>query len=136
MPPSGKKENRYEDIGITGNMAKWYDKSTRKSRLDEMRGYADLVSGRTHTGASILEIAPGPGYLSIELARRGLCVTGVEISPDFVKIENRNAMETGVDINFKHGNAFYLFGIQRARPKLLKIHPLVRYGGFALQNIL
>ena len=86
-------------------MAKWYDKNTRKSRLAEMKEYAEIVSGNAGYGAKILEVAPGPGYLSIELAKRGFDVTGVEISADFVVIEKRNAAESGVNVNFKQGNA-------------------------------
>ena len=70
-----------------------------------MNEYADIVSSHAEKGAAVLEVAPGPGYLAIELARRGFKVTGVEISRDFVEIENRNAQEFGVEVDFKHGNA-------------------------------
>lgn len=100
-----KKTRQKEDLGITGIMAKWYDKNTRKSRLAEMRAYADAVSRFAEKGAAVLEVAPGPGYLAIELARRGFSVTGVEISPDFVEIEKRNAKEAGIYVDFRQGNA-------------------------------
>jgi ubiquinone/menaquinone biosynthesis C-methylase UbiE len=100
-----KKARQKKDLGITGNMAKWYDKNTRKSRLSEMSQYADFISGYAAAEAKVLEVAPGPGYLSIELARRGFDVTGVEISADFVEIEKRNAAEAGVAVNFRQGNA-------------------------------
>jgi len=100
-----KKSRNKRDLGITGNMAEWYDKNTRKSRLAEMREYAGIVSGYAKTGAKVLEVAPGPGYLSIELANRGFILTGVEISEDFVTIEKRNAEEAGVSVDFKQGNA-------------------------------
>jgi ubiquinone/menaquinone biosynthesis C-methylase UbiE len=103
-----KEARRKKDLAITGWMAKWYDKNTRASRLAEMREYACLVSGYKDGGAraaSVLEIAPGPGYLAIELARRGFAVTGVELSADFVEIEKRNAQEAGVSVDFKQGNA-------------------------------
>ncbi|WP_257009767.1 class I SAM-dependent methyltransferase [Evansella halocellulosilytica] len=100
-----KKKRKKKDVGINGIMAKWYDKNTRNSRLDEMRRYADLVEANTKKNATVLEVAPGPGYLAIDLAKRGFHVTGVEISHDFVEIEKRNAKEAGVDIDFKQGNA-------------------------------
>ncbi|GHU97847.1 methyltransferase type 11 [Spirochaetia bacterium] len=93
------------DAGIYGSMAKWYDKSYRKSRLAEMLQIADTITGCAGDGAAILEVAPGPGYLSIELARRGYAVTGVELSEDFVDIERRNAAEAGVTVDFRQGNA-------------------------------
>ncbi|KLU59022.1 putative methyltransferase YcgJ [Peptococcaceae bacterium CEB3] len=100
-----KNGRRKKDLAIEGWMAKWYDKNTRKSRLAEMGEMADLVSRTAPAGGKILEVAPGPGYLSIELASRGFSVTGVELSPDFVEIERRNAEGKGVSVDFKQGNA-------------------------------
>lgn len=100
-----KNTRKKKDIGIYGLAAKWYDRNSRKSRLAEMRSYADLVEARTNKGAAILEVAPGPGYLSIELARRGFIVTGIDISQDFVEIAKRNATEAGVSVDFRQGNA-------------------------------
>lgn len=100
-----KNSRRKKDLTITGRMARWYDKNTRTSRLTEMQRYAGLVSEYADTGASVLEVAPGPGYLSIDLAKRGFSVTGVELSPDFVEIEKHNAQNEEVDIDFKQGNA-------------------------------
>ena len=105
---SMKKARRKKDLAIMGMMAKWYDKNTRKSRLNEMREYADLVSGYADSGTAVLEIAPGPGYLAIELAKRAYKVTGVEISADFVEIEKRNAKEANVSVDFMQGNASML----------------------------
>ncbi|QQE81483.1 class I SAM-dependent methyltransferase [Alicyclobacillus sp. SO9] len=100
-----KNARKKKDVGIYGPMAKWYDKNSRKSRLQEMHRYADLVETHTDAGSAVLEVAPGPGYLSIELARRGYLVSGIEISADFVEIEKRNAQEANVAVNFEQGNA-------------------------------
>jgi ubiquinone/menaquinone biosynthesis C-methylase UbiE len=101
-----RKTRRKKDIGIHGLMAKWYDKNTRTTgRLAEMKEMADTVAESVVPGARVLEVAPGPGYLSIELANRGFAVTGVEISADFVAIEKRNAQEAGVAVDFRQGNA-------------------------------
>jgi ubiquinone/menaquinone biosynthesis C-methylase UbiE len=53
----------------------------------------------------VLEVAPGPGYLAIELARRGLRVTAVDISHTFVALATANAREAGVDVDVRQGNA-------------------------------
>jgi ubiquinone/menaquinone biosynthesis C-methylase UbiE len=98
------KYKRKNDVGIYGLTAKWYDKNSRESRLAEMQGYANEVSKQVKGKGNILEIAPGPGYLSIELAKKGHKVTGVELSPDFVKIEQVNAREAKVSVDFKEGN--------------------------------
>lgn len=100
-----RNTRKKRDIPITGFMAKWYDKNTRASRILEMKRYADLVSEVTAKGAQVLEVAPGPGFLAIELAKRGFVVTGVELSEDFVAIEEKNAKEEGVSVEFKQGNA-------------------------------
>jgi ubiquinone/menaquinone biosynthesis C-methylase UbiE len=100
-----KNTRRKKDLGINGLMAKWYDKNTRTGRLTEMNEMADMVARSTASGAIVLEVAPGPGYLSIELARRGFNVTGVELSQDFVVIEKRNAKEAEVSVDFRQGNA-------------------------------
>lgn len=66
-----------------------------------MQRYADEVASLVSAGANILEVAPGPGYLSIELAKKGFTVTGIEISPDFVKIAKNNAQEENDSVDFK-----------------------------------
>lgn len=100
-----KNIRKHKDVGIYGLTAKWYDKNSRKSRMTQMQEYADEAASLVSKGANILEVAPGPGYLSIELAKKGFNVTGVEISPDFVNIEKYNANEANVSVDFKEGNA-------------------------------
>ncbi|HTY82260.1 MAG TPA: class I SAM-dependent methyltransferase [Dehalococcoidales bacterium] len=100
-----KSLRRSRDLGIGGAMARWYDKNTRQHRLEEMKGYAKEVASHVKDGASILEVAPGPGYLSIELAKTGKYrVTGMDISRDFVEIARKNAREAGAKVEFVQGN--------------------------------
>jgi ubiquinone/menaquinone biosynthesis C-methylase UbiE len=64
------------------------------------------VAGRVPGGGSVLEVAPGPGYLGIELARLGdYRVVGLDISRSFVEIARRNAQDAGVAVTFEQGNA-------------------------------
>lgn len=100
-----KLMRRFGDLGISGRTARWYDKNSREHRLQEMRGYAAEASRYIKQGASVLEIAPGPGYLAIALAGMGnYRVTGVDISHDFVAIARKNAAEAGVTVDFVQGN--------------------------------
>ena len=99
-----KKSRAKKDLAITGLMAKWYNKNSR-ARLAELAKVADMIAAKTAESAEILEIAPGPGYLSVELAKRGFSVTGIELSADFVEIEKKNAAEAGVAVDFRQGNA-------------------------------
>ena len=54
---------------------------------------------------AVLEVAPGPGYLAIELARlRRYGVTGLDISRTFVEIATGNARKAGVQAEFRVGD--------------------------------
>src|SRR5215218_9716959 len=66
-----KQQRRSKDIAIGGIAAHWYDNNTRKHRLAEMNSYAKEVANQIQDGCSVLEVAPGPGYLAIELAKLG-----------------------------------------------------------------
>ena len=90
---------------MEGPIATWYARNTR-SRIEEQRELAHRIADGVPAGGRVLEVAPGPGYLSIELAKLGKCeVTGLDISESFVKIERQNAAEAGVKVDFNHGDA-------------------------------
>ena len=100
-----KVQKGYKGPAMEGLIATWYARNTR-SRIGEQRQLAQRISERVPLGGQVLEVAPGPGYLSIELAKLGTCeVTGLDISETFVKIERQNAAEAGVKIDFNHGDA-------------------------------
>jgi ubiquinone/menaquinone biosynthesis C-methylase UbiE len=95
----------YRGVGMEGPIARWYATNTGKDprRTQEEAGY---VIERAPAGARILEVAPGPGYLSIALAQTGdYSVTGLDISSTFVEIARQNAAKAGVQVDFRHGNA-------------------------------
>ncbi len=94
----------YKGIGMEGGMARWYDRTTRRG-MPEIRALAARICAVVPAAAEVLEIAPGPGFLSIEMARRGLRVRAVDISKTFVEIAKRNAKADGVDAQFELGNA-------------------------------
>jgi ubiquinone/menaquinone biosynthesis C-methylase UbiE len=90
---------------MEGFIARWYAKNTGRHK-ESYRKSAELVAGQLADGASVLEIAPGPGYLAIELARLGnYRVVGLDISQSFVEMARRNAAEAGVGVTFEQGNA-------------------------------
>jgi ubiquinone/menaquinone biosynthesis C-methylase UbiE len=94
----------YKGMGMEGSTACWYDRTTRKD-LPEIRGLAVRIAAAIPPAAQVLEVAPGPGFLSIELAKRGLAVQAVDISRTSVEIAGRNAAAEGVDVRFEQGNA-------------------------------
>jgi ubiquinone/menaquinone biosynthesis C-methylase UbiE len=94
-----------KDLGITGWFTRWYDKNTREKRIGEMQEYARESKRHLVDNANVLEVAPGPGYFSIELAKMGnYKITGMDISADFVNICKINAQRENVNINFVQGN--------------------------------
>jgi ubiquinone/menaquinone biosynthesis C-methylase UbiE len=95
----------YKGMGMEGSVARWYEKTTRKDMREYTR-LAQRIDAMLPTGANILEVAPGPGFLAIELARGGRhCVTGLDISNTFVELARRNSAAESVDVDFRHGNA-------------------------------
>lgn len=95
----------YKGMGMEGSLAKWYAAVTRKSQ-PEFELLARRVAGEVAPGSSVLEVAPGPGYFAIELARLGdYRVTGLDISNTFVEIARKNAQRAGVNAEFRQGNA-------------------------------
>ena len=103
MSAGGKKG--YKGFSMEGPIARWYARITAKD-LAEFRRLAGTLAGRLGAGGAVLEVAPGPGYLAIELAKLGPCrVTGLDISRSFVRIAGENARRAGVSVEFRHGNA-------------------------------
>jgi ubiquinone/menaquinone biosynthesis C-methylase UbiE len=95
----------YKGIGMEGRVAAWYAKNTLKD-IAEFRTLADRLSHEIPAYSRILEVAPGPGYLSIELAKRGqFKIMGLDISKSFVEIAKANARKEGVTVDFQQGNA-------------------------------
>jgi len=102
------KQKAYKGLPMEGFIATWYAHNTRT----DSRGFkttAKAVASQVSPGGSILEIAPGPGYLAIEIAKLGAYqVSGLDISRSFVRIASENAQEAGVKIDFRHGDAAHM----------------------------
>jgi len=56
------------------------------------------------SGASLLDIPCGSGRHSVELARRGYRMTGVDFSADFLKAARSRATEADVQVDLDHGD--------------------------------
>jgi ubiquinone/menaquinone biosynthesis C-methylase UbiE len=95
----------YKGLGMEGSVAKWYASLTKKS-LDEFKALAQRVTQQIPPKSSVLEVAPGPGYFAIELAKLGnYRITGLDISETFVEIARANAAQANVQVDFRRGNA-------------------------------
>ena len=95
----------YKGIGMDGFIARWYAKNVQ-SDINEYKKSAQQVAENISAGSHVLELAPGPGLLIIELAKLGhYQLTGLDISQTFVEIAQQKAKEAGVNIDFRQGNA-------------------------------
>ncbi len=92
---------------MEGLVARWYARIRgTQSQIEAYRKEAVRLTTSLPDGARVLEVAFGPGYLAIELARLGrFQVTGLDISHTFVKIATQNAREAGVTADFHQGDA-------------------------------
>ena len=74
--------------------------------MEDFRREAKAVAERLRSGCNVLEVAPGPGFFAIELAKLSDCeITGLDISRTLVEIATDNARNAAVKIDFRLGNA-------------------------------
>ena len=101
----GPNAKGHKGVGMNGWMARWYAR-TRANDMADFRAQAEAVARRLPEGARVLEVAPGPGYFAIALARLGsFRITGLDISPTMVEIATDSAAEAKVTVEFEEGNA-------------------------------
>lgn len=135
---------------MEGPIARWYARVRgSKSQIKAYRKQAAQLTAGLPDGARVLEVAPGPGYLSIEMARlRRLHVTALDISRTFVEIGSENARREGVTVDFRRGDvarmpfeaeSFDLIVCQAAfknftlpRTALAEMYRVLRSGGTAV----
>jgi ubiquinone/menaquinone biosynthesis C-methylase UbiE len=142
------KSGAVKGTNMEGVIARWYAGNTA-TNMDGFRAEAAALAAKLKDGAAVLEIAPGPGYLAIEMAKRGpFRIAGVDISKTFVEIASANAKRAGVDVDFRQGDAAHLpfaadgfdFIVCRAAFKnfsdpvgaIREMHRVLRPGGEAL----
>jgi ubiquinone/menaquinone biosynthesis C-methylase UbiE len=100
-----RNQKGYIGLPMEGPIATWYAKNTGRD-LGRFIKIALAVTDRVAPGGRVLEVAPGPGFCAIEIARSGRYhVTGLDISEAFVRIARENAARAGVAVDFRHGNA-------------------------------
>jgi ubiquinone/menaquinone biosynthesis C-methylase UbiE len=141
---------RFKGPEMEGPVARWYARVRgSSSQLETYRKQAVQLTAGLPAGARVLEVAPGPGYLAIEMARPGrVQVTGLDISHTFVAIATENARNAGVTADFRQGDAarmpfetesFDLVVCQAAfknftlpHTALAEMHRVLRAGGTAV----
>lgn len=138
----------YKGLGMEGAVARWYSALTKKS-MEDFKKLARCTAEQIPSQSHVLEVAPGPGYFAIELARLGeYQITGLDISETFVEIARANAAQANVRVDFRRGNASNMplgneafdFILCRAAFKnfseptraLAEMHRVLKPGGHAL----
>jgi ubiquinone/menaquinone biosynthesis C-methylase UbiE len=90
---------------MEGAVAKWYAGLTKKS-MEDFKALARRTAEQIAPQSAVLEVAPGPGYFAIELAKLGdYKIAGLDISKTFVEIARENSEKAGVGVDFRRGNA-------------------------------
>jgi ubiquinone/menaquinone biosynthesis C-methylase UbiE len=103
-----KPRKTYKGLAMEGIIARWYARTTKRD-MEEYRTSARIVAERLNPGDTVLELAPGPGYLAIELSKLGnYKIYGVDISETFVRIARENAKQVHADVNFRRGDATFI----------------------------
>jgi ubiquinone/menaquinone biosynthesis C-methylase UbiE len=100
-----KTKKAYKGLPMEGPIAAWYARLTLKD-IKRHKLMAAQMAKQIPAGGRVLEIAPGPGYFCIELARLGSYqITGLDISQSFVEIARKHAAAAGLAIEFRQGDA-------------------------------
>jgi len=95
--------------GIQGEFdTELYDKMMRILRDKKYMETGAIIKSGINQG-SALEVGPGPGYLGLEWLKntKDTKLTGLEISPNMIKIAKRNAIDYEVEnrVSYISGNA-------------------------------
>jgi ubiquinone/menaquinone biosynthesis C-methylase UbiE len=104
---SGSRRQWFRVPEMEGTLAHWYAKQRGGDyQLAQYRREASRATEDLPGGSAVLEIAPGPGYFAIEVARSGRYrVSGLDISHTMVQIATENAARAGVEVDFQRGDA-------------------------------
>ena len=97
---------RFRVPEMEGRTARWY--ARQRGTASQLQGYRRQAAALTDglpEGAAVLEVAPGPGYFAVEVARLGYRVTTLDISHTMVEIATAYARKEAVPVDVRHGDA-------------------------------
>jgi len=96
------KKNEWEEF-FNGHAPVYMENSFTKNTVAEVDFLLEELN--LPSGSSILDIGCGTGRHSVELARRGYQVTGVDVSFRILAEAKKAAREAGVEVEFIHADA-------------------------------
>ena len=148
MSAQASAAKRYDGWGMEGSAANWHAALAKKS-LEDLIALAQYTARQILPYSSVLEVAPGPGYFAIELAKLGdYRITGLDMNEALVQAARANAATASVRVDFRQGNvssmpfgdetfdfiicrtAFKNFGDPKLAP--VEMHRVLKPGGQAL----
>jgi len=91
------------EVFFNDHAPKYDDNCFTKNTLAEVDFLVEVLG--LSPGASILDVGCGTGRHSVELARRGYDVTGIDISSGMLNLAKERAKEADVEVNFEQTNA-------------------------------
>jgi ubiquinone/menaquinone biosynthesis C-methylase UbiE len=102
---TAQQKKAYKGLAMERSIARWYARNTGRS-IEPFRKEAQEIARQLPGRSDVLEVAPGPGFLAIELAKLGSYrIVGLDISQSFIRIATENATKAGVEVTFREGNA-------------------------------
>jgi len=97
-------QKAYKGLAMEGVIATWYAKNTARD-VRRFKEVARTLFERVAPPARVLEVALGPGYLAVQMAKAGYKTAAVDISQSFVRMVGENAKKAGVAVDVRLGDA-------------------------------
>lgn len=95
----------FKDLYDEFRMKRSFGSVPQEKTRSEVDFICDVLN--LHKGAKVLDLFCGIGRHSIELAKRGYKVVGIEFNPEYLKLAEQNAGESRVSVKFTKGDVRY-----------------------------
>ncbi|WP_163138915.1 bifunctional 2-polyprenyl-6-hydroxyphenol methylase/3-demethylubiquinol 3-O-methyltransferase UbiG [Arhodomonas sp. KWT] len=108
MSPLSENADPGELAKFNRSAAHWWDPEGEFRPLHEMNPLRlDFIEEATGSlaGRRVLDVGCGGGLLAEGMARRGACVTGVDLGDEGLSVARLHAGESGLEIDYRHASA-------------------------------
>jgi len=101
-PGNNRQETWTAFEGLAKDYDRWY-RTPLGTLVDTLEKNAIFSLADVKDGEEALDVGCGTGNYSLELARRGARVQGIDPSNNMLEIARRKAQEQGLPVEFRHG---------------------------------